>query len=429
MNIKTLVVALILCLLALSARAISQDNPAKEEYAKVGGLKLPDSGFGVFGVAPHVNQDSDFAKYVPYYARFALWVGAVNAKGQVLVSAGSGNAATARPEWMPDFASLRTDKNPTFPQVERIVSTDYSDAVAFEGHTPLGLNVSQDVYGFNNTNFGLVNFQISLQEGAAALKDVYLGLWVDVDAASEDRQNLTSSDDKLGLAHSGQAPYIFDSAYQGAEIPLLGAMILATDTPIISWWTDKPAPETDAAQYAYLKGEVTKANPDAADDFRFLVSFGPTSLAAGETVTFPVAIVQAPEIADFENNLDDAKEFFTEELGGALLQKQPLAPQTLAASTSQLPQRFHLYQNFPNPFNPETQIQFDLANASHVALRVYNALGQLVRNLVDSGHPAGTFSVTWDGRDDTGQQLPSGIYFYRLKTRDFQAQRKLLLLK
>ncbi|MFQ6116444.1 MAG: FlgD immunoglobulin-like domain containing protein [bacterium] len=116
-------------------------------------------------------------------------------------------------------------------------------------------------------------------------------------------------------------------------------------------------------------------------------------------------------------------------LGGVSLKKQSLPPSTPAASLALVPSAFQLYPNFPNPFNPETQIRFDLPEAAQVDLRIYNALGQLVRTLVDRSYSAGTFTVFWDSRDDEGKPLPSGIYFYKIKAGNFQAQRKLLLLK
>jgi hypothetical protein len=159
-----------------------------------------------------------------------------------------------------------------------------------------------------------------------------------------------------------------------------------------------------------------------------LVSYGPLSLKPGETIRFPVTLVQASQVSDFEDNLNDAEEFFTEELGGVALEKQVTAFEQSAALEG-LPETFRLYPNFPNPFNPETRIQFDLPQAEHVELRIYNTLGQLVRTLVDQPYSAGSFSVIWDGRDDNGQPLASGIYIYKMTAGAFTAQHKLLLLK
>ncbi|MFQ5708896.1 MAG: hypothetical protein ACE5HO_15675, partial [bacterium] len=117
-----------------------------ENKSKVGGLKLQDRGFGLFATARHVNQDSAFTNYVNYSARFSLWVGAVTSKGEILVTAGTGNENTRRPEWTPIHPSFEVTKKPPFPQVEKIISLSYWDGVPFDGHKPLGLQVELRIY-------------------------------------------------------------------------------------------------------------------------------------------------------------------------------------------------------------------------------------------------------------------------------------------
>ncbi len=94
-----------------------------------------------------------------------------------------------------------------------------------------------------------------------------------------------------------------------------------------------------------------------------------------------------------------------------------------------LPESFALEQNYPNPFNPETTIKYDLAADSFVELTVFNLLGQKVRALVSKSQSAGVYKQVWDGRDDAGQQMPSGLYIYRLKAADFTQTRKMIFLK
>jgi hypothetical protein len=89
-----------------------------------------------------------------------------------------------------------------------------------------------------------------------------------------------------------------------------------------------------------------------------------------------------------------------------------------------------LSQNFPNPFNPTTTIEFVVRDRTRVSLRIYNVAGQLVRTLVDEVRAPGvTHQVTWYGHSDAGQPVASGVYFYKLVTRDFAKTRKMVLLK
>ena len=90
---------------------------------------------------------------------------------------------------------------------------------------------------------------------------------------------------------------------------------------------------------------------------------------------------------------------------------------------------FELKQNFPNPFNPETTIKYVLAENGPVTLHIYNMTGQVVRTLVNERQAAGRYSIRWDGKDDHGLSVSSGIYFYSLSTEKFHAVKKLMMLK
>jgi hypothetical protein len=94
-----------------------------------------------------------------------------------------------------------------------------------------------------------------------------------------------------------------------------------------------------------------------------------------------------------------------------------------------VPNLFALSQNYPNPFNPETQIEYALPKASQVKLTIYNLLGQKVTTLVDEFQTVGFKTVHWDGKDDQGTEVASGVYFYKLKAGDFSETKKMILLK
>jgi hypothetical protein len=92
---------------------------------------------------------------------------------------------------------------------------------------------------------------------------------------------------------------------------------------------------------------------------------------------------------------------------------------------------FQLYQNFPNPFNPSTNISFEVGlNAKDkTTLRIFNILGQQVRTLVNGNLPSGIYQVAWAGRDDLGNKVPSGIYFYQLRSGSQIKVKKMILLE
>jgi hypothetical protein len=112
------------------------------------------------------------------------------------------------------------------------------------------------------------------------------------------------------------------------------------------------------------------------------------------------------------------------------IQIQSTTITNVAASDAQFPTEFVLLQNYPNPFNPTTQIRYELPKAAHVRVIIYNSLGQEIRRLVDRVQPAGYHLVTWNGRDQRGKPVPSGVYHYRLQAGDeVVATRKMLMAK
>lgn len=94
-----------------------------------------------------------------------------------------------------------------------------------------------------------------------------------------------------------------------------------------------------------------------------------------------------------------------------------------------LPGKFSLSQNYPNPFNPTTEIAFDIREKSQVTLNIYNVLGQQVRMLVDEELSAGSYNRVWDGRDDHGKQVTTGVYFYKLQAGSWTETKKMTFLK
>ena len=89
-----------------------------------------------------------------------------------------------------------------------------------------------------------------------------------------------------------------------------------------------------------------------------------------------------------------------------------------------IPEKFALYQNYPNPFNPSTTIKYQVSKRAFVNITVFDALGRIVKTLVNSWHEPGRYAVVFDAKE-----LPSGIYFYRMKANNFVDVKKMVLLK
>lgn len=86
-------------------------------------------------------------------------------------------------------------------------------------------------------------------------------------------------------------------------------------------------------------------------------------------------------------------------------------------------------QSYPNPFNPETQIDYTLNTTGNVRIQIYNITGQLIRTFVMGYQPAGSYSVRWDGRNESGDQTASGVYLYRIEAGPYEVTNRMVLLK
>ena len=95
----------------------------------------------------------------------------------------------------------------------------------------------------------------------------------------------------------------------------------------------------------------------------------------------------------------------------------------------QIPSEFSLAQNYPNPFNPSTVIRFSIPKPENVELIIYDVLGKEVVQLINNDFAAGSYSAKWDGRNNSGQLVPSGMYIYKIKVGQFISSKKMVLMK
>jgi hypothetical protein len=90
---------------------------------------------------------------------------------------------------------------------------------------------------------------------------------------------------------------------------------------------------------------------------------------------------------------------------------------------------FALFQNYPNPFNPSTTIYYQIPKQGDVEIRIFNITGELVKTFINSSQPAGKYSVVWDGKNNEGQQVASGVYLYRVIYGSSVLAKKMILVK
>ena len=131
-------------------------------------------------------------------------------------------------------------------------------------------------------------------------------------------------------------------------------------------------------------------------------------------------------IIRFRFNIDEATNGW-----GWVIQNIAIQPNLVSVeSNDAIPEVFSLSQNYPNPFNPTTQISYALPQTAEVNLKIYNVLGQMVRALLQNKQQtAGVYAIEWDGKDDLGKDVSSGVYIYRIDAGDFVKSHKMMLLK
>jgi len=173
----------------------------------------------------------------------------------------------------------------------------------------------------------------------------------------------------------------------------------------LSW---DPAPEPDFQYYRIYRGNEEGFAPDSTN-----------------------AVYQTATPGWTDPDYDDASVHYkVTAVDDAGNESDPAAPGTVTAIEPSIPTTFALHQNVPNPFNPATVIRYDVPQGGGwVTLRVFDVAGRHVRTLVDGVETPGEKRATWDGRNNRGSRVATGVYFYSMQAPGFVETRKMVLLK
>jgi subtilisin family serine protease len=323
----------------------------------------------------------------------------------------------------------------------------FSDARAKD---PLGLKIIQKSYSYMDpANDDYLIFEYVIHNvNQRAVEDFYTGLFFDWDISLN-----SPDDDEVGFDSSLSLWYQYDSESNlyaslvplGAE-PDDGLTGSSSDlvTPIDnSLWLSDGFNEEE--KYLFLSGQLATDPSLGAKNWSQIVSCGPFSLAPQESTVVAFAVVCGAGLAKLQANVLSAEGKY----------------QSISTSIDddayemKLPEDFFLGQNYPNPFNPKTSIPFELKVENQgsrgpgpsekndkflsrrieespsipVSLRIYNIRGQVVKTVFQGELLPGRYELSWDGKDENGVDVASGIYLYRLKTGQGMVSRKMILLK
>ncbi|MEZ4702619.1 MAG: S8 family serine peptidase [Rhodothermales bacterium] len=255
------------------------------------------------------------------------------------------------------------------------------------------------------------------------ISNYYLGLFFDWDSIEDPSADYVRFDAarRLGIwqtVPSGDGTYIGTKALNTQS----GFSFRAVNNP------DELYDDfTDQEKWNFISGGVQTTTLDATD-VSTLMSAGPFNLQPGVLSDFAFALVVGSTDAEVRANADAAQAFWQNKV--KVLDANPVAIEEPAAGPSYV---FALDAAFPNPTASETTISYQLPAPGSAALRVYDVLGREVRTLVDASQSAGIHGITWDGTDESGRRLPSGLYLYTLEAQTPQglrtATRKMVLVR
>ncbi|KPK99845.1 MAG: hypothetical protein AMJ91_06100 [candidate division Zixibacteria bacterium SM23_73_3] len=370
----------------------------------------------------------------------------------------------ARPDQISDGARGEEGKTPqqdfeVLPDGELSIQTPgiVSDQDGFckfsdrRAENPLGLEILQKSFAYAdpvNDDYLILQYTIK-NTSAGLIQNTFVGLFFDWDISLG-----SPDDDQIGFDSVLWLYYQFDpeSEIHLSVVPLPGASCFSNPIDNALWLYDG---FSDQEKHQFLSGQIPvsvqplatgeQTADSTAKDWSQIVSCGPFDLAPEESTVVAFAVVGGISLDELKDNISSAQAKYECMCTGIEAEDEDVT----------LPEQFSLSQNFPNPFNPSTTIIFELKPEYQVSniplppgkkpesltpqmeqitrvlvsLKIYNVRGQLVKTLIEDDLAPGRYEVIWDGTDEGGEKVASGVYLYRLKTPKSQTTRKMILLK
>ncbi|MBU8871169.1 MAG: S8 family serine peptidase [Gemmatimonadales bacterium] len=297
-----------------------------------------------------------------------------------------------------DLGTLRSDQT-------------YSAIFTDSGHaSPKPLVVEQNSFAFSgepDDDFVILEYKLT-NEGSENLSTLYTGVFCDFDVAD-------SGANEGGTDPTRNLTYIFSSGGPYYGIALLGETPAHNLTLIENAIYVYPSLHIeDGFKMRHLSGLISLPSSTSATDWSALTSAQVSLDPNGGTATVVYALVYGETLVDLKDNVDAAN-----------LAYDPSTPISMESPIKLV----RLAQNHPNPFNPATTIKFNVVREGNVDLAVYDLSGRRVKTLVSGTRSEGEHSISWDGTDNSGSRVPSGMFFYRFVSGGETISRKMTLLK
>ncbi len=287
-----------------------------------------------------------------------------------------------------------------------------------------GIEITQRSYAFTdaeNDDYIILKYNLA-NKSSTFVNDVYFGLYMDWDIIdyANNAGGYNSDGNYLWMAYhnnsdSGMSNYRGMMILKGNSSAFNTQSILVTDCENDGFTVNEKINTLKSGRTS----DLTYAN--TFNDLNQTAAVGPIRFGANDEYTAVFALLAGDDSTALAQAALAAKTKY---------ENNDILTDIEDDSDKLIPKRFNLSQNYPNPFNPTTTISFSLPVKSDVELEIFNLLGQSVKKLIDHKSVSfGSYEIEWDGTNKQGKNVATGIYLYRLKTKDFMQSKKMLLLK
>jgi hypothetical protein len=385
----------------------------------VGNMRLSMTDAGRLGYLDGERTTGSGLIY-PIDAVDRLWIGGLWVAGSSDYVANRDYLADPNSEWTVslDPAGYVTVTEPGDSHQDiQAVFTDSAAAI------PRGWSVEQESWAFAvNTNaddFVIVRYRLE-NEGVIPQPALHAGLFLDLDLENGyyNLGGVDSTRDMVYLQDDSARVFLGVRLLRESGDPPLGNLSLIRNADFV-WPHGGYIPDAD--KYAFLTGADsahTMTSTTERNDYGLIASAGPFGLYPSEERLICFAIVGGESLRDMQAHADAALIVYTGGFAG--VEDEPETPAPLYT---------RLCAPRPNPFRGRTMVQFELPHPGPVRLEVFDVSGRRVRALATGPHPAGSYTVLWDGRGESGRAVAGGVYFLHFSAGGVEESRQLILLR
>ena len=282
------------------------------------------------------------------------------------------------------------------------------------GSSKLGITTKLETYSYSaapDNNYVILKYNF-INDGAAAISNFYAGIFCDWDLIDGQDDNAAyDSQDNFGYVyHNNFNTWVATALISSTDYGFWAIMNDGSDSSSLGGFSIYDG-FSFAEKWKALSDKIGKTSAGPGD-ISEVTSAGPYNIQPRDTVTVAFALAAGASLSDLRNSVQSARAKY-QQIITSVVNNGDIVPLT-----------FNLQQNYPNPFNPATVIKYQIPKSGYVSLKIYDILGREITTLVNEQKTQGDYKVIFNAAS-----LPSGVYFYKLKTAENTAVKKMILLK